>query len=79
MHVKECNPVAVADYPALSAAIKNGDVLHGFLSGGGLRVVHLKDMANILTFTTPWSMLRKIVSLAAEYTMKFTARFTIII
>lgn len=28
-------------YPALSKALKNGDKLHGFRSGGGLRVVRL--------------------------------------
>lgn len=43
MHRKECEPSIVNQYPGLSEALRNGQRLHGFRSGGGLRVVSLHD------------------------------------
>lgn len=43
MHRKECEPSVIGQYPGLSEALCNGQRLHGFRSGGGLRVVSLHD------------------------------------
>jgi hypothetical protein len=43
MHRKECEPSIIGQYPGLSEALRNGQRLHGFRSGGGLRVVSLHD------------------------------------
>jgi hypothetical protein len=41
VEVKECSPSAIGEYVSLSAALKKGQTIHGFRSGGGLRVVRL--------------------------------------
>lgn len=43
MYKKECQPSQIGQYPGLSEALRNGQRLHGFRSGGGLRVVSLHD------------------------------------
>lgn len=47
MRTKECSPATIGKYPNLSKALKKGQTIHGFRSGGGLRVVRLHDKGKL--------------------------------
>lgn len=43
---KECRPTKISEYPSLENKLKKNHSIHGFRSGGGLRVVRLEKCEN---------------------------------